>query len=34
MYDNVETISLGQGQGKKAIIAISDGMESGKWVVL
>ena len=34
MYDNLETISLGQGQGKKALTAISDGMESGKWVVL
>eukprot|EP00930_Biecheleria_cincta_P008307 TRINITY_DN10972_c0_g1_i1.p1 TRINITY_DN10972_c0_g1~~TRINITY_DN10972_c0_g1_i1.p1 ORF type:complete len:3080 (-),score=708.03 TRINITY_DN10972_c0_g1_i1:231-8642(-) len=37
MYDmlaNINPISLGQGQGPKAIAGINEGTQSGKWVLL
>merc|ERR1719181_2199769 len=34
MLANINPISLGQGQGPKAIAGINEGTQSGKWVLL
>ena len=34
MQDRLDPISLGQGQGEKAKMAISHGRAEGRWVVL